>query len=149
MAARTADASGARDDVVEALLPGAASPLVRRDAEHREVGVEVIDKPGIRAFAEAAMREHTPPEQRRLLGRIEAALGVLPRGADPERVMLELLEDGVTGVYDPKRKALFIGDFVRPSAGARRRTARVRIGSWRWLRRSVGQTLLERWRAAL
>jgi hypothetical protein len=81
-----------------------------------EVGVEVIDRPGIRAFAETAMREHTPPEQRRLLGRIEAALGVLPRGADSERVMLELLEDGVMGLYDPKKKTLFIGDFVRPSA---------------------------------
>lgn len=81
-----------------------------------EIGVEVIDKPGIRGFAEAALREHTAPEQRRLLGRIESALGVLPPGADPERVMLELLEGGVRGLYDPKRRTLFIGDFVRPSA---------------------------------
>ncbi|MBX7084019.1 MAG: hypothetical protein K1X88_32725 [Nannocystaceae bacterium] len=81
-----------------------------------DVHVEIIDKPSIRAFAQATLREHTAPEHRRLLGRIESALGVLPRGADPEQVLLELLEDGVRGLYDPKTKTLFIGDFVRPSA---------------------------------
>lgn len=80
-----------------------------------QIRVEVIDKPGIRAFATAAMHEHTAPEHRRLLGRIESALGVLPPGADPEQVMLELLEGAALGLYDPKRDTLFIGDFVRPS----------------------------------
>ena len=76
------------------------------------VKVEVIDKPGIRAFAKASMYEHTTPAELALLGRIEGTLGVIPAGLDPEAVILDLLEEGVLGLYDPKRKTLFIGDFV-------------------------------------
>ncbi len=77
-----------------------------------EVTVEVIGKPGIRAFAKASMYEHTTKAQMQLLGRIEGALGVIPPGLDPEAVILDLLEQGVLGLYDPKKKTLFIGDFV-------------------------------------
>lgn len=76
------------------------------------VKVEVISKAGIRAFAKNQMYEDTPPERLRLLGRIESSLGVLPIGADPERVLLDLLEEGVLGLYDPKTETLHIGDFV-------------------------------------
>lgn len=80
-----------------------------------EVQVDVIDKAGIRTFAKQSMYEHTTAAELALLGRIEGSLGVLPQGADPEQVILDLLEQGVLGLYDPKRKTLFIGDFVPKS----------------------------------
>lgn len=76
------------------------------------VNVDVVDRPGIREFAKRSMYEHTTPEELRLLGRVQASLGVIPRDEDPERIILDLLEDGVAGFYDPKEKTLFIGDFV-------------------------------------
>jgi hypothetical protein len=76
------------------------------------VQVDVVDRNGIREFAKESMYEHTTPEEMALLGRIQASLGVMPRGTDPEQVLLDLLEDGVLGFYDPKSKTLRIGDFV-------------------------------------
>lgn len=76
------------------------------------VNVDVVDKPGIREFAKRSMYEHVSPQELRMLGRIQASMGVMPRDVDPEQVVLDLLEDGVAGFYDPKEKTLFIGDFV-------------------------------------
>lgn len=78
----------------------------------REVRVDVIDRPGIRAFAKESLYEESSPEEILMLGKIEASLGILPRDVDPESVLLDLLEEGVLGFYDPKRRTLFIGDFV-------------------------------------
>jgi hypothetical protein len=78
----------------------------------RPVNVDVIDKAGIRAFARETMYEHMTREELLLLGRIESSFGVIPVGADPESVLLDLLEEGVLGLYDPKSKTLLIGDFV-------------------------------------
>jgi hypothetical protein len=77
-----------------------------------DVKVDVIDRPGIREFSKNAMYEDTTPEDLRRAGRIESALGVLPVGVDPEAILLDMLEDSVLGLYDPKSKTLFIGDFV-------------------------------------
>lgn len=76
------------------------------------VNVDVVDKPGIREFAKRSMYEHVSPQELRMLGRIQASMGVMPRDVDPEQVVLDLLEDGVAGFYDPKEETLFIGDFV-------------------------------------
>jgi len=78
----------------------------------REVHVDVIDRPGIRGFAKSSLYEDTTPEELLLLGKIEASLGILPPDADPETVLLDMLEEGVLGFYDPKRRTLFVGDFV-------------------------------------
>jgi len=96
----------------EALSILAELAETRQLALTREVHVDVIDRPGIRAFAKASMEEGVTPEQMLLLGKIEASLGILPPDADPEEVLLDLLEEGVLGFYDPKRRTLFIGDFV-------------------------------------
>lgn len=77
-----------------------------------DMGIELISREGVRDFAKEAMYEHMTREELQLFGRIEKSLGVLPMGADPERVLLDLLEEGVLGLYDPKRKTLFIGDHV-------------------------------------
>lgn len=87
----------------------------RNLALRSEVAVEVIDKAGIRKFAKDSMYDHVTPAETKMLGRIESSLGVLPPGADAEAVLLDLLEDGVLGLYDPKKKTLFVGDFVPKS----------------------------------
>lgn len=76
------------------------------------VRIELIDRHSVRAFVRDSMYEDHTPEQTRLMGRISAALGVVPLGADMEQVLLDLYQDGVLGIYDPKREVLLIGDFV-------------------------------------
>lgn len=76
------------------------------------VNVDVVSKQGIREFAKDSMYDHTTPEHLQMLGRVQASMGVIPRDADPEQIILDMLEDGVAGFYDPKEKTLFIGDFV-------------------------------------
>jgi len=77
-----------------------------------EVSIRVMDRKAIRDFAKAAMYEHNTPARLRLIGRIEASLGVLPRGSDAEKVLLDLLEEAVMGIYDPKSRSLMIGSHV-------------------------------------
>jgi hypothetical protein len=86
--------------------------LARGLAVTGEFAVELIDKPGVRAFVRESMYEQLTPEEVRLFGRIEASLGVLPAGSDGEQVLLDLYELGVLGIYDPKRKTLLIGDYI-------------------------------------
>lgn len=77
--------------------------------------VDVIDRAGVRTFVKTALYEETSPEEIELLGKIQAAFGVLPPDADPESVLLDMYEQGVLGIYDPKTQTLLIGDFVPPS----------------------------------
>lgn len=77
-----------------------------------EVSIQVLDRKAVRDFAKAALYEHNTPEKLRLIGRVEASLGVLPPGSDAERVLLDMLEESVLGIYDPKTKALLIGAHV-------------------------------------
>jgi hypothetical protein len=77
-----------------------------------EFGVELISKAGVREFVRELMHEQMTTEEIEMTGRIQAALGVVPVGSSGEQVLLDLLEFGVLGIYDPKRKVLLIGDFV-------------------------------------
>ncbi len=77
-----------------------------------EFAVQLIDKPGVRTFVRDALYEELTPAEVQLLGRVDAALGVLPVGSDAEQVLLDLYELGVLGIYDPKKKTLLIGDFI-------------------------------------
>jgi len=91
---------------------------VRGLAVKGEFGVELISKAGVRDFVREAMYEELTSKEIKLLGRIQASLGVLPVGSDGEQVLLDLYEFGVLGIYDPKRKVLLIGDFLdRASLG--------------------------------
>jgi hypothetical protein len=81
-----------------------------------EFGVELISKAGVREFVREVMYEQMTREEVEMTGRIQAALGVVPVGSSGEQVLLDLLEFGVLGIYDPKRKVLLIGDFVDRSA---------------------------------
>ena len=74
-----------------------------------------VSRPQIRAFVAETLYEHVTPERFRLLARADASLGIIPHDEDPERIVLDLLETGVLGFYDPKRETFFVSDFV-PSA---------------------------------
>ncbi|MEM9458827.1 MAG: hypothetical protein AAGF11_31910 [Myxococcota bacterium] len=100
----TAQAEAAR--ILEEIAKARNLPITRT------VHVDVVDKPGIRKFAKRSMYETTTPQELRLLGRVQASMGIIPRDEDPEQIVLDLLEDGVAGFYDPKAQTLFIGDFV-------------------------------------
>ena len=79
------------------------------------VDVLVANKADIRTYARDNMYEHTTAEELALQGRISARLGVIAPDADLEQVLLGVLDQGVLGFYDPKKKALYIGDFVSSS----------------------------------
>jgi hypothetical protein len=77
-----------------------------------ELTVELASRSRFRDLAKAELYEHTTPEHLRMLGRIEASFGVIPPGVEPEKVLLDMLEMGVLGLYDPGVDTLFVGDFV-------------------------------------
>lgn len=79
------------------------------------VAVEVLSRGEVRSFAERSMYEHHSRDEIKLFTRIEASLGVLPPGADGEQILLDMLELGVMGIYEPKKKAMLIGTHVSES----------------------------------
>jgi hypothetical protein len=81
----------------------------------KEFDLRLIDRDEVREFVAHALHEEMGPEQIELLGRVEASLGVIPLGSDAERLLLDMYEEGVLGIYDPKKKTLLIGDFVGKS----------------------------------
>lgn len=78
----------------------------------REVAIRVLDRKAVRAFAQDALYEHNTPEKLKLLGRIESSFGIVADDADVEAVILDLLEEAVMGIYDPKSRSLMIGSHV-------------------------------------
>jgi hypothetical protein len=118
VAAEQAEARAAEQAKVDA----AARRIIQEVAASRglpvkgEFDVELISKTGVREFVKQVMYEEMTVEEIQITGRVQAALGVVPVGSDGEQVLLDLLEFGVLGIYDPKRKVLLIGDFVDRSA---------------------------------
>ncbi len=102
----------------EATVQQEAARILEQVAAARElevtqsVDVTVASKTDIREYAKSNMYEYTTPEELALQGRISASLGVIAEGASLEQVLLDALEGGVLGFYDPKKKTLFIGDYV-------------------------------------
>ncbi len=118
------DASGERTrkpGLELALAKSEAERIMVEVARARElevsgtVSVRVVDGPAVRAFARKSMYEHTTPEEIRLLTRVDASLGVLPPGADGEKILLDMLEQAVLGIYDPDENTLLIGQFIPKS----------------------------------
>ncbi|MBA3545659.1 MAG: hypothetical protein H0T76_04180 [Nannocystis sp.] len=93
-------------EIMEAVATARALPITG------EVKVAVMHRPEIRKYAQDAMYEHHTREQLQLFTRLEASMGVLPLGADGERILLDMLETGVMGLYEPKLRTLVIGTYV-------------------------------------
>jgi hypothetical protein len=116
-----ADAEAEQDAArakAEAKVDASARRIIHEVAASRglpvkgEFGVELISKAGVREFVREVMHEQMTAEEIETTGRIQASFGVVPVGSSGEQVLLDLLEFGVLGIYDPKRKVLLIGDFV-------------------------------------
>ncbi len=106
------DTAGARQEAARILQQVAQA----RELEVKsEVDVLVASKDDIRTYARENMYEYITPQELAQQGRIEAAWGVIPVNSDVEQILLDMLENGVAGFYDPKKKTLFIGDFVSSS----------------------------------
>ena len=73
-----------------------------------EVQVDTVTAAQVRNFVQQTIYEYITPSQLTLQGRIDAALGILPVGSDPEAILLDILEDGILGYYDPKKKTIFV-----------------------------------------
>jgi hypothetical protein len=116
-AAEAAEAKAARA-ASQARVDASARRIIQEVASSRglpvkgEFAVELISKSGVREFVREVMHEEMTAEEIRITGRVQAALGVVPVGSDGEQVLLDLLEFGILGIYDPKRKVLLIGDYV-------------------------------------
>ncbi len=93
-------------EIMEAVAAARALPVTG------EVKVAVMRRPEIRAYARDSMYEHHTREQLQLFTRLESSMGALPLGADGEAILLDMLETGVMGLYEPKLKTLVIGTYV-------------------------------------
>jgi hypothetical protein len=93
-------------EIMEAVASARSLPITG------EVKVAVMRRPEIRAYARDSMYEHHTREQLQLFTRLESSMGVLPLGADGEAILLDMLETGVMGLYEPKDRTLVIGTYV-------------------------------------
>ena len=115
------DAGGDEDEAraeAQAKVDASARRIIQEVAAARglpvkgEFAVELISKAGVREFVRSVMYEEMTVQEIEVTGRVQASFGVVPVGSSGEQVLLDLLEFGVLGIYDPKRKVLLIGDFV-------------------------------------
>lgn len=102
----------------EAKVDASARRIIQEVAAARglpvkgEFTVELVSKQGVREFIRSVMYDEMTPQEVEINGRVQASFGVVPVGSSGEQVLLDLLEFGVLGIYDPKQKVLMIGDFV-------------------------------------
>ena len=79
-----------------------------------KVSVEFIDRPTLRAYLIRDYDEHFTQEETDSQGLILKWLGLLDREADYKSVVINSGVSGIAGLYDPKRKTVFIGDWIPP-----------------------------------
>ncbi|HET6205072.1 MAG TPA: hypothetical protein VFI25_19950 [Planctomycetota bacterium] len=72
------------------------------------VPVRCLPPEEFRAFLSQAFRRDNPPGSLRGLARSLEAFGLAPPGLDFEREILEAIEEGIAGVYDPPSKSLLL-----------------------------------------
>jgi hypothetical protein len=65
----------------------------------------------IRAFVIKQMEEDKKPAERYASARSAEAFGLLPRGFDLDKFMIDVLTEQVEGLYDPKTQEFYIADW--------------------------------------
>jgi len=68
----------------------------------------------IRAYVIKQMNEEKKPAERYASARSAEAFGLLPKGFDLDKFLVELLTEQVEGLYDPKSQEFFIADWSPP-----------------------------------
>jgi hypothetical protein len=95
-------------------------PITREVAEIRgwppleKVSVEFIDRPTLRAYLIRDYEEQFTQEETDSYGLILKWLGLLDKEADYKSVAINSGVSGIAGLYNPKRKTVFIGDWIPP-----------------------------------
>ncbi|MDA0836619.1 MAG: hypothetical protein O3B01_23785 [Planctomycetota bacterium] len=68
----------------------------------------IQNKEELRNYLQELMLRKQPKEKMDALARAYAMLGLMPRGIDLSKVVLDLLQQQVAGFYDPETKALYL-----------------------------------------
>jgi hypothetical protein len=96
------------------------APITKEVAEIRgwppleKVSVEFIDRPALRAYLIRDYDAQFTQEQTDSQGLILKWLGLLDKEADYRSVVIDSEVSGIAGLYDPKLKTVFIGDWIPP-----------------------------------
>jgi hypothetical protein len=80
------------------------------------ISVEFIDRLTLRQYVTETFDAKFTPAQAESQGLILKWLGLLDAQADYRTVMINSETTGIAGLYDPKRKKVFIGDWIPPVA---------------------------------
>ncbi len=117
LAAVTVSGPGAAQDAPEAatarlakiadeVLP--ALEEIRGLRQIREVRKEFLDREGLRRYLEAEIEREFPGDTLERQARAYAALGLMERGRDFRKILLDMLTDQVGGFYDPRTGRLYL-----------------------------------------
>ncbi len=118
-----------------AVAPPSAESKVTSDADFMAAADEVLGKMSeitglklrtplkkslrsreeIRAYVIKQMNEEKNPAERYAGARSAEAFGLLPKGFDLDRFLVDVLTEQVEGLYDPKTQEFYIADWSPPS----------------------------------
>jgi hypothetical protein len=75
---------------------------------------QVVSRPEAEKYITQNMHDEMTPAQIHAQEALARVLGVVPRGFSLEKFVVRLLTEQAAGFYDPKRKTMFIADWVAP-----------------------------------
>lgn len=112
-----------RDGVVQtSAAESVKRKLVRiRGLDFREnVPLVAVDAAEARVLLEREVRQQFEPGELARIGRVYAALGLLPAGSDLERAFVDLYSAQIAGFYDPvERRMVLVNEALRTSGFTR------------------------------
>ncbi len=75
---------------------------------------QVVSRPEVEKYITQNMHDEMTPAQIHAQEALARALGVVPSDFSLEKFVVKLLTEQAAGFYDPKRKTMFIADWVAP-----------------------------------
>ena len=75
---------------------------------------QVVNRPEVEKYITQNMHEEMTPAQIHAQEALARVLGVVPRDFNLEKFVVGLLTEQAAGFYDPKRKTMYIADWVPP-----------------------------------
>jgi hypothetical protein len=75
---------------------------------------QVVSRPEVEKYVTDNLHEEMTPAQIHAQEALVRALGLVPRNFNLEKFTVSLLTEQAAGFYDPKRKTMFIADWVPP-----------------------------------
>jgi hypothetical protein len=105
-AAPPTDPLAAVDEILQQVSDITGLPI-----KHK-VKSEVVSRDQIRAYISQRMKETTTPAEMHAQQVALIKFGLLPKGFELEKFVLELLTEQATAFYDPKQKKFFLSDWA-------------------------------------